>query len=89
MQLFHLILQALPGVKHFIDHTCVPGRNSWVPWADAEEVFSTGKIHYAGQSIGLILAETPELALKAVDLVKGTFLNHVDIICFLWFLTYF
>ena len=41
---------ALPGVHHFIDHTCVPANNSWVPWpGGAEEIFSSGQIHYAGK----------------------------------------
>ena len=66
---------AMPGVRHFIDHTAVPGINSWVPWAEAEEIFSTGKIHYAGQCIGLILADTPELALKAAKAVKVSYKN--------------
>lgn len=66
---------ALPGVKYFIDHTCVPGANSWVPWDIAEEIFSSGKIHYAGQAIGLILADDQDLARQAVDLVKVTYKN--------------
>ena len=71
---------ALPGVRHFIDHTCVPGMNSWVPWNFPEEIFSSGKIHYAGQSIGLILADTPELALKATELVKVTYKNKQPVV---------
>ena len=70
---------AVPGVRHWIDHTCVPGVNSWVPWTETEEIFSTGKIHYAGQCIGLILADTPELALKAVSMVKVTYKNKMPI----------
>lgn len=64
---------ALPGVKHWIDHTCIPGANTWVPWATAEEIFSSGKIHYAGQAIGLILAEDQDTARQASDLVKITY----------------
>jgi xanthine dehydrogenase/oxidase len=70
----------LPGVRHFIDHTCVPGVNSWVPWSEAEEIFSSGKIHYTGQCIGLILADTPDLAHKAVQLVKVTYKNKKPIV---------
>ena len=67
-------------MKHFIDHTCVPARNSCVPWGEIEEVFSSGKIHYAGQSIGLILADTRELALEAVKLVKVTYKNKKPLV---------
>lgn len=70
----------MPGVRHFIDHTCIPGRNGWVPWGETEEIFSTGKIHYAGQSIGLILADTKELALEAVKLVKVTYKNKKPLV---------
>ena len=79
-QINNIFFQALPGVRHFIDHTCIPGMNSWVPWSDAEEIFSSGKILYAGQSIGLILADTPELAHKAVDLVKVTYKNKKPVV---------
>ena len=72
--------QALPGVRHFIDHTCIPARNAYVPWAEIEEIFSSGKIHYAGQSIGLILADTRELALEAVQLVKVTYKNKKPLV---------
>lgn len=42
----------------------------------SDEVFSSGKIHYAGQAIGLIVAETQDLALRAAKLVKVTYKNH-------------
>ena len=67
-------------MRHFIDHTCVPVRNCWVPWAEAEEIFSSGKIHYAGQTIGLVLADTRELALEAVKLVKVTYKNKKPLV---------
>ena len=67
-------------MRHWIDHTCVPARNNWVPWSDNEEIFSSGKIHYAGQSIGLILADTRELALEAVKLVQVTYKNKKPIV---------
>ena len=57
----------------------MPGNNSWVPWSESEEIFSSGKIHYAGQPIGLILADTPELAHKAVKMVKVTYKNKQKI----------
>ena len=70
----------MPGVRHFIDHTCIPARNGWVPWGETEEIFSSGKIHYAGQSIGLILADTKELALEAVQLVKVIYKNKKPLV---------
>ena len=58
------ILSDIPGANH-----CGMGRFS-------DEVFSSGKVHYAGQAIGLIVAETQELALKAAKMVKVTYKNH-------------
>ncbi len=70
----------MEGVTHFIDYKCVPGNNSWVPWSESEEIFSSGKIHYAGQAIGLILAETPDLAREAAGLVKVTYKNKRPVV---------
>ena len=80
MENFTVFLKALPGVRHFIDHTCVPANNNWVPWPEGEEIFSSGKIHYAGQAIGLILADSLELAVKALSLVKVTYKNKKSLV---------
>ena len=63
---------AMPGVVDFVDHRDVPGANSWKPYGHhvQEEIFSSGKIHYAGQSLGLILAETRDIAIEAAKRVK-------------------
>ena len=42
------VFQALPGVRYFIDHKCVPFKNSYIPFPEAEEIFCSGKVHYAG-----------------------------------------
>jgi CO/xanthine dehydrogenase Mo-binding subunit len=34
------------------------------------KIFCSGTIKYAGQAVGLILADTREIALKAADLVS-------------------
>ncbi len=39
------------------------------------ELFSTGRIRFAGQSIGVVVAETPDAALKAAKSVKVTYKN--------------
>ena len=80
MENFTVFLKALPGVRHFIDHTCVPANNCWVPFPGGEEIFSSGKIHYAGQAIGLILADSLELAVKALSLVKVTYKNKKSLV---------
>ncbi|CAG8554989.1 8697_t:CDS:10 [Dentiscutata erythropus] len=54
---------AQPGVKGFFSAKDVPGSNIWGPVSHDEEVF-------ARQIIGLIVAETQEIAQEAVGLVK-------------------
>ena len=73
---------AMPGVVDFVDHRDVPGINNWKPYGhnQVEEIFSSGKIHYAGQSVGLILAETRDVAIEAARRVKITYENEGPVI---------
>lgn len=66
---------AISGVQAFLDHSDIPGENHWALGRFRDEIFSSGKIHFAGQSIGLIVAESPDLAQKAAKLVKVTYKN--------------
>ena len=56
----------------YIDHNDIPGVNSAivdcilpVPDPNLEQIFTSGRVFYAGQAIGLILASSFELAHKA------------------------
>ena len=62
----------------FITHTDVPGVNttSGDPGSTQEPIFSTGWIGYAGQSLGLILAETVEQAREAAAAVVVTYADE-------------
>ena len=64
-------MQAVAGVVDFVTADDVPGVNSWKPYGVAEEIFSSGRSHYAGQSLGLVLADTRETALAAARLVSA------------------
>ena len=67
---------ALDGVVDFIDHTNIPGYNSVTSKKSyREEIFSSGHVHYAGQSIGLIVATSSELAHKAARMVLVSYTN--------------
>ena len=48
----------------------IPGVNQWNPFGSPEELFLTSKSNYAGQSVGLIVAETREAALEAASKVR-------------------
>ena len=56
----------------YIDHNDIPGKNSAIidgllpiPDGSYEQIFTSGRVFYAGQAIGLILASSFELAHKA------------------------
>jgi len=58
----------MTGVQAFVNFSDIPGVNSVTDLGliqgdiVQEEIFSSGKIHYAGQALGLILADTYEHA---------------------------
>ena len=58
----------------FVTAADIPGVNQWNPFGSPQELFLTSRSYYAGQSVGLIVAETRETALAAalkVRLVLG------------------
>ena len=69
------LFQATPGVVSFVSASDIPGVNS--VWGDLErqpkpksrneEIFCSGHVYYAGQAIGVIVAESYELARKAAE----------------------
>ena len=73
---------AMPGVVEFVNHMDVPGTNGWKPYGHRkqEEIFSSGKIQYAGQSLGLILAETRDIAIEAARRVKIFYENEGPVV---------
>ncbi|XP_062550715.1 uncharacterized protein LOC134215575 [Armigeres subalbatus] len=75
---------ALPGVVAFFSANDIPGRNDFMPLmygvnhffpigVEAEEVLCSGKIAYYGQPIGIIVAESFEIANQAISLVDAVY----------------
>lgn len=66
----------IPGVVAFYSAKNIPGLNNFMPLRlpmhnlKIEEVFCSDKLLYHGQPIGIILAETFDLAYKARNFVK-------------------
>ncbi|CAG8518867.1 9601_t:CDS:10 [Paraglomus occultum] len=58
------------GVKSFFSAKDVPGTNIWGPVVHDEEVFASKEVHFVGQPIGLIVANTQAIAQEAARLVK-------------------
>lgn len=63
---------ALPGVKSFITTEDIPGINSFVVLSgmNPDPVFVADRVQYAGQAVGLVVADTRETAVQAAKLVK-------------------
>ena len=65
----------MPGVVAYVDHTDIPGKNDATldyPLS-YEQIFTSGRVFYAGQAIGLILANSSEEAHRAARAVKVTY----------------
>ncbi|CAG5133766.1 unnamed protein product, partial [Candidula unifasciata] len=74
------IALSLPGVVAFIQASDIPqgGVNNWRPKGNSdtvEELLSTGTIHFAGQPIGIIVADIETTAQTAASLVQVTYKN--------------
>lgn len=68
---------SLPGVVAVITAEDIPGINDFTAEAgtEAEEVFASGKVLYAGQGIGLVIAESYDVASQASKMVKVEYAN--------------
>ncbi|KAF4522206.1 hypothetical protein B566_EDAN007357 [Ephemera danica] len=71
---------AMPGVVGFYSHTDLPGiRNNFTPsdfgFGEPEEVFCSGHVKYAGQLVGMIVAESRTQALTAARHVIVEYAN--------------
>ena len=71
---------AMPGVVEFVTADDVPGENNWKPAGVNEEIFSSGRSNYAGQSVGLILAQTRDTALEAARKVVLEYGNKQPVV---------
>jgi xanthine dehydrogenase molybdopterin-binding subunit B len=70
----------MPGVLYYVDAKAIPkgGANDWKRGSTPEPVFAAGRSEYAGQALGLIVAETREVALAAAAIVAVTYANQGD-----------
>ena len=66
----------IDGVIDFITHQDIPGQNCVKNnKAYPEKLFASNHIHYAGQAVGLIIANTRDIAIKAAKLVEIRYIN--------------
>jgi len=72
---------AMSGVVSFVDANDIPGANNWKFTSTAEEIFCSGKSQYAGQSIGLVVAKTREIAIEAARMVEVEYGNMGTVVC--------
>ncbi|XP_075226440.1 uncharacterized protein LOC142327353 isoform X2 [Lycorma delicatula] len=70
----------LPGVVAFFSAKDIPGENTFLKvipaiYEEKEELFCSGDVLYSGQPVGIIVADTREIALKAAEEVKINYAN--------------
>ncbi|CAL1535967.1 unnamed protein product, partial [Lymnaea stagnalis] len=75
----------IPGVVKFIQASDIPGENNWRPKqlnepGAAQELLSSGQVLYAGQAIGILVAEDEVTALSARGAVKVTYTDRQPVI---------
>lgn len=68
----------MEGVAAYLDKDDIPGRNTFIPKEEAfvsmdEELFCSGTVLYHSQPIGIIVAETQEIAQAAAEMVEVTY----------------
>ncbi|KAL2693493.1 hypothetical protein Neosp_000053 [[Neocosmospora] mangrovei] len=64
----------MPGVVGYLDKNSLSSnQNTWGPVVRDEELFADGKVHFYGQIIGLVYAESALQARAAADLVRVTY----------------
>lgn len=75
---------AVPGVRFFFGAKDIPGKNNFTPVAVyttvVEEIFVPigGKVLFNGQPIGIVLADSYVIAVRAAELVKITYQTTHD-----------
>nr|CAD7570667.1 unnamed protein product [Timema californicum] len=71
--------RGIPGVVRFLTAEDIPGKNCFTPplvfLFEQEEIFCSGKVLFAGQAVGLIVAETQQVANMAAQKVKIEYTN--------------
>ncbi|XP_060082901.1 xanthine dehydrogenase/oxidase-like [Ylistrum balloti] len=60
----------VPGFIDFMDSSWIPGRNEWGIIVQDDVLFATSEVHFYGQPVGAILAETEQAAKKAARMVE-------------------
>ena len=61
---------AIPGVIKIITHEDIPGENQIGGIIPDEQLFSSTEVHFVGQPIALIIAESDQIAFEARKLIE-------------------
>jgi xanthine dehydrogenase molybdopterin binding subunit len=60
----------LKGVQAIINYQSIPGKNQMGPIKHDETCLAEDEVHFIGQAIALIAADTRDIAIKAADLIE-------------------
>ena len=66
-----------PGVHRIFTHSDIPGKNEIGGIIADETLFAEGEVHYRGQPMALVVADTEHNARKAARLIKVT-INEME-----------
>lgn len=66
----------MSGVVAYVNYKDIPGINSVDGNKEIDVVFVESDVGYAGQAVGLIVAESQEIALEAAKMVQITYKNQ-------------
>ncbi|MCB0296995.1 MAG: xanthine dehydrogenase, partial [Calditrichaeota bacterium] len=61
---------ALPEVIAVITAGDIPGENQIGPLIQDEELLASETVHFSGQPLAIVVAETPELARRAAGMIR-------------------
>ena len=62
--------RAIPGVIKIITHEDIPGQNQIGGIIPDEQLFASKEVHFVGQPIALIIAESDQIAFAARKLIE-------------------
>ena len=64
----------------YVDANDIPGLNDWTGGSTPETVFCTSRSEYAGQAVGLIIAQSRDIAVEAAKLVLIYYSDEEEVV---------
>ncbi|MFT4623488.1 MAG: xanthine dehydrogenase large subunit [Myxococcota bacterium] len=72
--------RAMPGVRAVLVAADIPGELLWGPIQHTEPLLADGRVHYHGQAVALVVADTEAAAVAAADAVRVDVLAETPVL---------